>query len=69
MTLIERAHIRTDPGAAFIALFRTRLEVEGWRTTSRLIEQHWDEFALTQPQILLDAFKALPSEGFMENPT
>jgi ATP/maltotriose-dependent transcriptional regulator MalT len=69
MTLIERAHIRTDPGTAFIALFRTRLAVEGWRHTSRMIEEHWDEFALTQPQILLEAFKALPSEGFMENPT
>jgi ATP/maltotriose-dependent transcriptional regulator MalT len=69
MTLIDRAHNRVDSGAAFMALFRTRLELDGWRETSRLIEEHWDEFALTQPQILLEAFKALPSEGFMENPT
>jgi ATP/maltotriose-dependent transcriptional regulator MalT len=69
MTLIERTRSRTDSGAAFLELFRTRLELAGWRETSRLIGEHWDEFALTQPQILLDAFKALPSEGFMENPT
>lgn len=69
MTLIERAQIHTDTAAEFLALFRTQLELDGWRATARLIEDHWDEFALTEPQILLDAFKALPSEGFMENPT
>lgn len=69
MTLIERAHIRTDTAAEFLDRFRTRLHAHGWRATAPLIEEHWDEFVLTQPQVLLDAFKAMPSEGFMENPT
>jgi DNA-binding CsgD family transcriptional regulator len=69
MTLIERAPLDDDAAARFLNLFRSRLDLEGWRATARLIEDHWDEFVLTHPQVLLDAFKALPSEGFMENPT
>jgi DNA-binding CsgD family transcriptional regulator len=69
MTLIDRAHTTTSEAAEFLASFRARLGLDGWRATARLIEDHWDEFVLTEPQILLEAFKALPSEGFMENPT
>jgi DNA-binding CsgD family transcriptional regulator/tetratricopeptide (TPR) repeat protein len=69
MTLIQRAPNHTPTAADFLDLFRTHLELDGWRATARLIETHWDTFALTEPQVLLEAFKALPSEGFMENPT
>lgn len=55
--------------SAFSARFAQTFRERGWREASPLIEEHWDEFALTNPELLLDAIKTLPSEAFMENPT
>ena len=53
----------------FTSVFMSTLRSRGWREAQPLVEQHWHEFALTKPGVLLDAIKLLPSEVFIENPT
>ncbi|MBF4632973.1 helix-turn-helix transcriptional regulator [Agreia pratensis] len=59
----------SERAARFRRLFASTLRTRGWREAQPLIEQHWHEFALTEPDVLLDVIKMLPSEVFIENPT
>jgi DNA-binding CsgD family transcriptional regulator/tetratricopeptide (TPR) repeat protein len=59
----------SERAARFTSLFASALRTRGWREAQPLIEQHWHEFALIEPDVLLDAIKMLPSEAFIENPT
>lgn len=40
---------------------------DGWDTATALIGTHWDEYATTAPQQLLDAIGALPGRVLLEN--
>ncbi|WP_161793779.1 response regulator transcription factor [Agreia bicolorata] len=66
---IGRAQPLSETAAAFLVRFRAELDSHGWRAAARVIEDHWDRFVLTEPQILLDAFTTLPSEAFIETPS
>ena len=66
---IDRALPLTETAVAFLARFSAELDAHGWRAAARIIEDHWDRLALTEPQALLDAFTALPAEGFIETPS
>jgi DNA-binding NarL/FixJ family response regulator len=65
----DRGQPNSEAAAAFLAHFRAELDSKGWRSAAHVIESNWDHFALSEPQVLLDAFTALPSEGFIETPS
>ncbi|SKA81796.1 regulatory protein, luxR family [Agreia bicolorata] len=59
----------SERAARFTSLYASTFRTRGWREAQPLIEKHWHEFALTEPEVLLDAIKMLPSEALIENPT
>ncbi|MBF4632972.1 response regulator transcription factor [Agreia pratensis] len=65
----DRALPYSETAASFFTRVRAELDSREWRSAARTIEDHWDHFALTEPQVLLDAFTALPSEAFIETPS
>ncbi|QFS79410.2 helix-turn-helix transcriptional regulator [Curtobacterium flaccumfaciens] len=41
---------------------------DGWAAAAKLVEEHWDALAATDPEQLLAGVKALPGEAFLRNP-